>query len=136
MALSSPASSPSHNVPVVLIADDEPAVLDVVRAMARRLGWRALLADNGAQALALLRTSSGTIDRVLLDLHMPAVAGLSVIEALRREHAGMPVVVMTGDSEARSEGLVPAECELLIKPFEFAQLARALELPLAIREAA
>jgi CheY-like chemotaxis protein len=123
-------------LPVVLIADDEPAVLEVVRAMARSLGWRTLLADNGAQALAILREDHGTIDRVLLDLHMPRVDGRSVLETIRTEHSGMPVVIMTGDCDAREAGLVPDDCELLAKPFEFAQLKSALHRECLAREVA
>jgi CheY-like chemotaxis protein len=120
----------------VLIADDEPAVLEVVRAMARSLGWRTLLADNGAQALAALREHAGTIDRVLMDLHMPRVDGRSVLEIIRTEHPGTHVVVMTGDCDARESGLVPEECELLAKPFEFAQLNSALHREWLAREVA
>lgn len=110
----------------MLIADDEPAVLEVVRSMARALGWRTLLADSGAQALAALRAHGRGVHRALLDVHMPGMDS-GVLTALRREFPLLPVTLMTGDSDARTEGRVPFEYDMLAKPFELGDLQAALE---------
>ena len=56
-------------------------------------GWRAVYAEDGRQALALLK--GAVPDLVLTDLQMPEVNGLELVEAIRRDHAALPVILMT-----------------------------------------
>ncbi|HEX5271752.1 MAG TPA: response regulator [Gemmataceae bacterium] len=56
-------------------------------------GWRAAYAEDGRQALSLLKES--VPDLVLTDLQMPEVNGLELVEAIRRDHPAVPVILMT-----------------------------------------
>jgi len=114
---------------LILIADDDPAVLEVTRRMARSLGWRPLVADSAAQALELFRERAREIECVLVDLHMPVMSGLQMLRAIRALEPGVRFVVMTGDDDAAqgfaSEGA--RDCRLLLKPFLLGDLGEALD---------
>ncbi len=111
----------------VLVADDDPAVLRGVARILQSAGHEVLTARDGAEALALARSTPG-LDVALIDLTMPRLAGPALVAALRRVAHGMPVVVMTGYAaeemvEAlRREGVV----EVLRKPVEARRLLSAL----------
>jgi DNA-binding response OmpR family regulator len=78
----------------VLLIDDEK---DLVMALAERLGFRGVSADfalQGEEALEMLRTS--TYDLVLLDVILPGMPGVEVLREIRREHPGVPVIMISG----------------------------------------
>ncbi len=81
-------------MPLVLVVDDS----QVDRVLAGRLlsrsdGVTVNFASNGLDALSSIRTSPP--DLVISDLQMPEMDGLELVEAVRREHPGLPVILMT-----------------------------------------
>jgi len=83
----------------VLIVDDEPVNRLVLARMAEYFGAATLEASSGADALALL--SERPVDLVLLDIHMPQMSGVQVVERLRAAagpNRETPVVAVTGDT--------------------------------------
>ncbi|MCF8475560.1 MAG: sigma-54 dependent transcriptional regulator [Pseudolabrys sp.] len=81
---------------VVLIVDDDPVQRRLVEAMVQRFGYRALTADGGDAALALLIGDQSTpIDCVVLDLVMPDLDGLGVMARMRQAELDTPVIVQT-----------------------------------------
>lgn len=120
-------------MPYLLIADDEPAVLEVLRTMARSLGWQPLLANTGTQALALFREHANDIDCVLVDLHMPQISGIDLLREMRALRADARVLVMTGD-DIESDPFAGTGLEpdgMLSKPFFMTDLNQALFPPQA-----
>jgi CheY-like chemotaxis protein len=114
--------------PRILIVDDDPAVLDVTRSMARAFGCHSLLADNAQQGLEMFREHSGSLDAVLVDLNMPGLGGLELIRLIREHRADAHVLLMTGDhvdEPVLTAAGIPADC-LLNKPFSLARLKSAL----------
>ncbi len=81
----------------VLIVDDEPVQLRLTAEVATRAGFDALTAQNGQEALSLLRTDSA-IGVMILDLVMPELDGMGVLEAMRRENIAVPVIIQTASS--------------------------------------
>ena len=65
----------------MLIADDNTAIIDILRAFAEREGWQVTAASDGEAALAAAR--DGAFDVVLLDVMMPKMDGFAVCHALR-----------------------------------------------------
>lgn len=122
--------------PFVLIADDEPAVLEVLHSMVHALGWQPLLADTGTQALELFRAHHADIDCAIVDLHMPQVNGLQLLHEIRTLAPATRVLIMTGDHlEADSfVGAGDSPDGVLSKPFFMTDLEQALAS--ARREAA
>ena len=81
---------------VVLIVDDDPVARRLVEAMVTRFGYRALTAEGGDAALALLLGENPTpVDCVVLDLVMPDLDGLGVMARMRQAGLDTPVIVQT-----------------------------------------
>jgi CheY-like chemotaxis protein len=110
----------------VLVVDDEPQIVDMLRELLVELGYTVATAGHGAEALHLVPEYKP--DAVLLDLQMPGVSGLQVLDQLRRDHPGLPVVIVTGNTDvdvARST-LARGAFDYLRKPFQFDVLARVV----------
>lgn len=112
-----PATHHSHPIMVV---DDDDDIRDILAMMLSGEGFPIVTAADGAAALDTLR--SGTEPAlILLDLRMPRVSGYEVLETLKREgrFAGIPVVVMSGDSSARAVASSLGADACLEKPVEY-----------------
>jgi DNA-binding NtrC family response regulator len=81
----------------VLIVDDDPVQLRLTAAVAERAGFVPLTATGGEAALELLRADPG-IGAMVLDLVMPDLDGMAVLEAMARENIATPVIVQTAHS--------------------------------------
>jgi DNA-binding NtrC family response regulator len=80
----------------ILIVDDDPVQRRLLENMLQKLGYEAVVLDNGEAALALLSSSeNGRIDCMILDLVMPNLDGLGVLARLREAAIKMPVIVQT-----------------------------------------
>jgi two-component system cell cycle sensor histidine kinase/response regulator CckA len=109
----------------VLVVDDEPTVRRAAARLVSRAGYRALEADGGPAALALVEAEDPAqpIDAVLLDLTMPGMTGEETLARLRRLRPRLPVVVTSG----READGAPAEASAFVaKPFDFAAVHAAL----------
>ena len=81
----------------VLIVDDDPVQLRLTAEIASRAGFTPLTATGGAEALAQLRADPG-IGVMVLDLVMPDLDGMAVMEAMKRQNLATPVIVQTASS--------------------------------------
>ncbi|MHB1101536.1 MAG: sigma-54-dependent transcriptional regulator [Devosia sp.] len=81
----------------VLIVDDDPVQLRLTAEAARRAGFVPVTAAGGQQALDILRSDQG-IGAMVLDLVMPDLDGMAVMEAMARENLRTPVVIQTANS--------------------------------------
>ncbi len=106
-------------MPTVLIVDDEPAILELVRFTLEDDQIRVLEASDGLAALAIARAERPAL--ILLDVRMPHLDGVEVCRRLRAEAAlGSTRIVMltAADQEAdRARGLAAGADEYLSKPF-------------------
>jgi PAS domain S-box-containing protein len=82
----------------VLVVDDEEMIRGVTIAMLEELGFEALAAASGEEALTLFCRESGNIDVVLLDQVMPDMDGVSVFKELRRIRPDIKVLLASGFS--------------------------------------
>ena len=81
----------------VLIVDDDPVQLRLTSEIAKRAGFAPVTASGGKDALERLREDSG-IGAMVLDLVMPDLDGMAVMEAMKREGLTTPVIVQTANS--------------------------------------
>jgi DNA-binding response OmpR family regulator len=100
----------------ILVVDDEPRIVQLVRDYLEHGGFTVLVASDGAAALRTART--GRPDLVVLDLGLPELDGLDVARALRRD-SEVPIIMLTARTE-ESDKLVGLELgadDYLTKPF-------------------
>jgi two-component system response regulator AtoC len=126
----------------VLIVDDEPAVLFLLREVLEERGHRVVSAGHGAEAAALADQGLlQEVDLVLTDYAMPELDGLGLLEHLRRHDPELPVVLLTarGSERLAARSIKQGAFDYLPKPFELDELeavvARALETGSLRREA-
>lgn len=101
---------------LVLVVDDEPHMVRMIRMNLERDGFRVIEAKNGLQALDQIRTKLP--DLVLLDVMMPELDGFATLKMLR-EFSTMPVIMLTakGEENDRVYGLELGADDYLPKPF-------------------
>jgi CheY-like chemotaxis protein len=121
-------------VPRVLIVDDEPDILLLLRLNLELAGYDTALAADGDEALQRLRKD--TFDVVLLDLQMPVLDGWAVLSALKDHDHSPPVVVLTAFANAdgfreRAFGLGAAG--FVSKPPDFNAIPGELEAAMTRR---
>ncbi|HEY5724525.1 MAG TPA: response regulator [Methylomirabilota bacterium] len=106
-------------MPTILVVDDEPPILELVRFTLEDEQIRVLEAGDGLQALEAAQTARP--DLILLDVQMPHLDGLEVCRRLRADPslAGTRIVMLTaaGQDADHARGLAAGADEYLTKPF-------------------
>jgi DNA-binding NtrC family response regulator len=116
--------------PVVLIVDDEPGVRAAVRAVFDR-EYEVLEAGDGPEALEVVKARN--VDLCLLDVRLPGIEGIAVLERMKRLEPGIEVVLLTAVRTVRTavEAMKLGAYDYLTKPFNVEDLRavarRALE---------
>ena len=123
----------------VLVADDEPHIGRIIKMKMEQGPFRVTLAYDGREALDVLEREP--VSLVVLDLMMPRMSGLDVLERLRSDERWkrLPCIVLTaaGQEEHQRRALELGANEFLTKPFSPKKLyARAAELAGAASEGA
>ena len=100
----------------ILVVDDEPKIVKLVRDYLERAGFSVRISENGKSALSLARLEKP--DMVILDLGLPQMDGLDVTRELRKV-SNVPVIMLTGRSEESDKliGLELGADDYMIKPF-------------------
>jgi two-component system KDP operon response regulator KdpE len=118
--------------PCVLLVDDEPAILRLLRTSLAAQGYRTQEAATGAKALEL--AAGGGIDVVLLDLGLPDLDGMEVLKRMRAA-SPVPVVVLTSRDEERTKvaALDLGADDYVTKPFGMGELMARIRAALRHR---
>ena len=108
--------------PLLLVVDDETAVLSLIRRVGESQGFEVVTCTDGRRALQLAEARRP--DLVMVDLRMPDVNGLEIVRALRAADAKAMVVLMTGFGSIDSavEAVKLGAADYLTKPFDFQRL--------------
>lgn len=110
-----------NEVPLALVVDDNALNSRLAASLLRRLGWQAQVAEDGAQALALLERQR--FDLLLLDLCMPLLDGKEVCRRVRQQLrlTALPVVAYTGHGMPQERSTIAAAGfdGVLLKPTSF-----------------
>jgi DNA-binding response OmpR family regulator len=111
----------------VLVVDDEPAFLDMVRDTLTLAGYEVATAAAAGDALMLLQAASP--DVILLDIAMPGMDGVTALQRLRALKPEVPVIMLTGnaDDQVGRTTLPWGAFDYVAKPFESAHLVRVVE---------
>jgi two-component system response regulator QseB len=111
----------------VLVVEDDPKIAAMYEKGLRQRGLEVEKAMSGADALA--RMSSGGIDVQLLDLGLPDIDGLELLQLLRDSQWSVPVIVVTARSDPadRQKAIDLGAIEFITKPFDWSQLWSAID---------
>jgi len=101
---------------VVLLAEDEPIVRNVVLLILQRQGFAVLVAFDGQEALELSRAYKGTISLLVTNMQMPRIDGSRLAMLLLRERPELKVIQMSGKTSQEIAGRNRA-MPFLRKPF-------------------
>jgi len=109
--------------PVILVAEDEPAVRQLVVHVLTSAGYAVVAAPDGREALRVADRQPW-IDGVVSDVIMPHVNGPQLVDALRARRPGLPVLFMSGftDDVLDKRVALGADVDLLGKPFKTTEL--------------
>jgi two-component system KDP operon response regulator KdpE len=109
------------NAFTVLVIDDEPPILRFLRTSLGAVGYRAVMAENAADALAMLDAEKP--DVVVLDLGLPDRSGFAVIADIRKR-SPVPIIVLSARADERAgvEALDLGADDYVSKPFGMAEL--------------
>ena len=115
----------------ILVADDEEVIRNACMRILTRAGYDVAVAVNGDDALR--KINEGNFDLVLLDLKMPVMDGMKVLEILAKEKPGLRVVVITGHGTAETVGQAvrAGASDFLTKPFTPSELRYSVQKALA-----
>ncbi len=110
----------------VLSIDDSSTVRKIIKAVCDVLEYNFFESENGSEALDFLKTSTETIDLILLDWNMPGLSGYEVLQSLKADEAlkNIPVMMVTTESEKRSivAAIKAGAINYMTKPFSVEEL--------------
>src|SRR5436190_15094436 len=114
----------------ILVIDDEPRILGFLARGLEAEGFTVDIADNGTSALRCARTNHH--DLVLLDLLLPGVDGLSVLQELSRALPSLPVVIVSARSDVPTKlrGFGLGASDYVSKPFSFDEVLARIRVAL------
>jgi DNA-binding response OmpR family regulator len=120
--------SPSDKPATVLVVDDEPTIVEIVGRYMERAGFETYTAPDGYKALDA--ASEHRPDLVVLDVMLPGIDGIEVMERLQ-ERSGPPIAVILltarGEESDRLVGLRNGADDYVVKPFSPAELVARVE---------
>lgn len=111
---------------VILVTDDEPRIISMIRMNLELEGHRVIEAHNGVEALESIRTKLP--DLVLLDVMMPELDGFETLKMLR-EFSTIPVIMLTAKGEENDKvyGLELGADDYITKPFSPRELSSRIK---------
>jgi DNA-binding NtrC family response regulator len=135
-----PRAKPQEDAPRILVADDEPHIVEALRMLLRSEGFQVLAASAPAEVLATL--NSEPLDAVLIDANYArdttsGAEGLALLDEISRRDANLPVILMTawGSIELAVAAMRGGARDFVQKPWENARLLSVLRTQIELRRA-
>lgn len=114
---------------IVLVADDDPEFVRAIKVALTEKGYSVCHGHTGREAVD--RMLEGGVDYLVLDLRLPVLSGLEVYLELKKRGRAVPTVIVTGYAVEEAESIDALRAMnvtgCLVKPFDPAELAQALE---------
>ena len=111
----------------LLVVDDNQEILSTIEKYFRKRNYNVVTAEDGLEALKLLKSKDCIFDLIVTDLVMPYVSGVGVISIIKKEYPKTPVVAITGYGESPEALALEANADLVIeKPFNLDNLERSV----------
>ena len=114
---------------IIVVADDDGDIRELLANRLESAGYSVVQAEDGVGALALIRNALPQL--VLLDVSMPLLSGLDVLQAMKadEELAGIPVILLTGKSDENEVvvGRAMGAVNYVVKPFSPKEVVLLIE---------
>ncbi len=113
-------------MPCVLVVDDENVLLDMIAALLEDLGYEAITALNGLEALSTLSNQENVPDLIISDVMMPRMSGVTLAQEVRGipHLRRVPIILMSAGGCPRD---VQVADYFLSKPFDLDELSVLIE---------
>src|SRR5579871_1368176 len=120
-------------MPAILIVEDEAKMRRLLELNLGEDGFTTLSGEDAETGLKLL--GQNPVDLVLTDLKLPGMNGLEFLQAIKRQNAALPVVVMTafGSVETAVEAMKAGASDYVLKPFSLAEMRLVIHKELDVR---
>lgn len=127
-------SSRGETTPTILVIEDDRSLREGLAMNLRMVGYRALTARDGEEGLRL--AFDARPDLVVLDIMLPILSGLDILEELRKHGEDMPILVLSARHTApeKVRGLKLGADDYLSKPFDLTELLARIEALLRRRQ--
>ncbi|MGV3581858.1 MAG: sigma-54-dependent transcriptional regulator [Methylophilus sp.] len=116
----------NQKLKTILAVDDEPHMRRLLEISLRQAGYKAIVAEDGKQALAIIQSQG--VDLVVSDLHMPGMNGLELLKNMRQTFESLPFVMVTAQGEIKTavEAMKLGAADYIQRPFELETLELAI----------
>src|SRR5579872_1831338 len=124
MAPETPKTPPA--LPRILIVDDDPAQRSLLNSFLTSQGFTTMPVDSGERALEVLR--AGPVGMMISDVRMPGISGLETLRLARKEHALLPILLVTAYTDVRDAvgAIRDGAVDYLAKPIDLDELLAAV----------
>jgi len=110
----------------IVLADDEPQIRSLIKRLLSKQGFAVLEAEDGLDALAVIRELNGEVAMLVSDVRMPKLDGASLCRKVKQAFPWVPVVLMSGHADSGERNAGDAFFQ---KPLQFDLLSqRVLDL--------
>jgi diguanylate cyclase (GGDEF)-like protein len=127
---------PAHDARRILVVDDDEHTRNLLRDLCEQSGYRVAVADDGTEAMELLRGELP--DLMLLDLMMPHKDGFTVLKEVRGSESTreLPVIILTaiGEMDGKIRGMELGADDYVTKPFKLIELRTRVNSAMLVRE--
>ena len=119
----------------ILVVDDDKNIRELLEIELSLQGYQVVLANNGLEALTKIKDR--TPDLLILDIKMPDMHGLEVLEALRKGNKKFPIIICTAYEKMRHDYTILASrvAGFITKPIDFDKIEAIIEKSLADKAA-
>ena len=114
----------------ILVVDDEIAIVDILKAFLEDKEHKVYTAYDGVEAVDLVKKERPHI--ILLDIYLPKMDGIQVLQAIRKFDETIGIIIMTGfrEKDVAQKAIELGAFDYINKPFDFDYLERALDTKL------
>ncbi|MBM3889395.1 MAG: response regulator [Verrucomicrobia bacterium] len=131
MSMNQPPSPPPASRETILVAEDDPAVRELIRTFLQRDGYQVLAAPDGPQAIELLKAHGQQIALAVLDMHMPGMSGVECLLAMKKLQPGFKALILTGSPEYYEAAELGNPVAVLLKPILRVELLQEIRKAIA-----
>jgi two-component system response regulator AtoC len=112
----------------ILVADDDPSIRTLLRTFLENEGYTISEARTGAEVMNIISDGKG-VDLLVMDLRMPELSGMDILQRITEQDLGVPVVLMTafGTSNVAIKAIQLGAYDYITKPFELEDVLVAIQ---------